>query len=195
MTSFMHQCVLQTYRLTQSALHPSHVKNFIPFVVYVVMTPIFSTNQSQCARFSKNMVTLFLSFKLDTTARNLLIDSHHYKRHRKNIPTAFHPHNHSVKSIILKNFKSRDQYYLFGTSTHFIQTTKTQAIFWSEVHSKLQDQPGTFKCARARCKTCPFIHSANKISGSKRSIKINDHFTCTSAKVIYCITWTYCKKI
>ena len=57
------------------------------------------------------------------------------------------------------------------------------------------DQPGTFKCARARCKTCPFIHNANKISGPKRSIKITDHFTCTSANVIYCITCTYCKKI
>ena len=57
------------------------------------------------------------------------------------------------------------------------------------------DQPGTFKCARARCKTCPFIHNAKKISGPKRSIKITDHFTCTSANVIYCITCTYCKKI
>ena len=31
----------------------------------------------------------------------------------------------------------------------------------------------------SRCKTC----------------KITDHFTCTSANVIYCITCTYCKKI
>ena len=36
-------------------------------------------------------------------------------------------------------------------------------------------------------KTCPFIHNANKISGAKRSIKITDHFTSTSANVIYCI--------
>ena len=57
------------------------------------------------------------------------------------------------------------------------------------------DQPGTFKCARARCKTCPFIHNTDKISEPKRSIKITDHFTCTSASVIYCITCSYCKKI
>ena len=44
-------------------------------------------------------------------------------------------------------------------------------------------------------KTCPFIHNAKKISGPKRSIKITDHFTCTSANVIYCLTCTYCKKI
>ena len=41
----------------------------------------------------------------------------------------------------------------------------------------------------------PFIHNAEKISGTKRSIKITDHFTCTSANVIYCITYTLCKKL
>ena len=34
-----------------------------------------------------------------------------------------------------------------------------------------------------------------KISGPKRSIKITDHSTCTSANVIYCITWILCKFI
>ena len=43
--------------------------------------------------------------------------------------------------------------------------------------------------------TCPFIHDADKITGPKRSIKITDRFTCTSANVIYCITCTLCKKI
>ena len=57
------------------------------------------------------------------------------------------------------------------------------------------EQPGTFKCARARCKTCPFICNDEKLSGPKRSIKITDHFTCTSANVIYCITCILCKKL
>ena len=57
------------------------------------------------------------------------------------------------------------------------------------------DQPGTFKCARARCKTCPFIRNVEKISGPKRSMKNTYHFTCTSANVIYCITCTLCKKL
>ena len=55
------------------------------------------------------------------------------------------------------------------------------------------DQTGTFKCARSRCKTCPFIRKVEKISGPKRSFKITDHFTCTSPSVIYCITCTYCR--
>ena len=53
----------------------------------------------------------------------------------------------------------------------------------------------TFKCACYWCKTCHFIHNLAKILGPKRSIKITDHFTCTSANVIYCITCTYCNKL
>ena len=40
-----------------------------------------------------------------------------------------------------------------------------------------------------------FHSNADKITGPKRSIKITDRFTCTSANVIYCITCTLCKKI
>ena len=58
------------------------------------------------------------------------------------------------------------------------------------------DQPGTFKCARLRCrKTCPFIHNVEEISGPKRSIRITDYFTCTSANFIYRIICTYCEKL
>ena len=67
----------------------------------------------------------------------------------------------------------------FATPTHFIHN----------------DRSGTFKCARSRCKTCSFIHNVEKISGPKRSIKIADHLTCTSANVIYCITCNYCNKL
>ena len=41
-----------------------------------------------------------------------------------------------------------------------------------------------------------FIRNFVKMSGPKRSIKITDHFSCTSANVIYCITQcTLCKKL
>ena len=51
------------------------------------------------------------------------------------------------------------------------------------------------KCARKQCNTCPFIHNVDKITGPKRSNKITDRFTCTSANVIYYITYTLCRKI
>ena len=40
-----------------------------------------------------------------------------------------------------------------------------------------------------------YIERTEKILWPKRSIKIADHFTCTSANVIYCITYTLCKKL
>ena len=40
-----------------------------------------------------------------------------------------------------------------------------------------------------------FVLSFEKLSGPKRSTKITDHFTCTSANVIYCITCTLCKTL
>ena len=40
-----------------------------------------------------------------------------------------------------------------------------------------------------------FHCNIEKILGPKQSIKITDHFTCTSANVIYYITCTLCKKL
>ena len=60
---------------------------------------------------------------------------------------------------------------------------------------KTDEQPGSFKCSRTRCNTCPFIHNTVNISGPKRSIKVTDRFDCTSSNVIYCITCTLCKML
>ena len=60
---------------------------------------------------------------------------------------------------------------------------------------KSHESPGTINCTRKRCKTWPFIHNTDKVTGPKRSIKITDRFTCISANVIYCIKCTLCKKI
>ena len=112
----------------------------------------------------------------------------------------FHPHNHAVKSIILKNFKllqnDPDTGRIFSQPP-LLSFKRDKNIGNVLVRGVFQtsDQPGTFKCARARCKTCPFIPNVEKISGPKRSIKITDHFTCTSANAIYCITCTLCKKL
>ena len=112
----------------------------------------------------------------------------------------FHPQNHAVTSIIVRNFKllqnDPDTVRIFSQPP-LISFKRDKNIGNFLVRSAFQrsDQPGTFKCARARCKTCPFIHNVEKISGPKRSITITDHFTCTSANVIYCITCTFCKKL
>jgi len=131
------------------------------------------------------VVTLLLSFKRVTTARNLLIDSHHYKRHKKHsdrisFTLTFHPHNHSVKSIILKNFELLQNDPETGTifsQPPLISFKRDKSIGNFLVRSSFQanDQPGTFKCARARCKTCPFIHNANKISAPKLGFELKEY--------------------
>ena len=113
----------------------------------------------------------------------------------------FHPQNQAVKSIFLRNFKllqnDPDTVRIFAQPP-LISFKRDKSIGNILVRGAFQtsDQPGTFNCARARCKTCPFIRNVEIISGPKRSITITDHFTCTSANVIiYCITCTLCKKL
>ena len=91
----------------------------------------------------------------------------------------FHPHNHAVKSIILnlkcKLLQNDSETGAIFSQSPVISFKRDENIGNFLVRSSFQtnDQPGTFKCARSRCKTCPFIHNVGKISGPKRSIKIS----------------------
>ena len=112
----------------------------------------------------------------------------------------FHPHNHAVKSIILNNFKllqnDPETGRIFSQPPLIsFKRDKNVGNFLVRSALKTNEQPGTFKCARSQCKTCLFIVNTSKILGLKRSVKITDRFTCTSANVIYCITCTLCNKL
>ena len=186
---------------------PFLILNFLDFDVYVVMTPIFPANQRRCASSSKNVAILSLWSKRAIIAPNNLIDtesslqtSQKDKNDRIPFTLTFHPHNYAVKSIILNNFKllQNDP----ETGRIFLQPIlilfkrdKNVGNFLVRSALKTNEQPGTFKCASSRCKTCLFIVNTSKISGPKRSVKITDRFTCTSANVIYCITCTLCNKL
>ena len=132
---------------------------------------------------------------LSTSVHYKPTDSHSYLLHSSSHPS------HVKNSIPISQFLRRrrlcsDVSDIFPTN-HLVSFKRAKNIGNFLVRSVLKsdDQPGTFKCARKRCNTCPFIHDADKITGPKRSIKITDRFTCTSANVIYCITCTLCKKI
>ena len=97
--------------------HPSHIKNTIPFSQFLRHRRLcsddsdFSENQKQCASF----------FDKDGYPVSVVQAGHHCaqqinrqsalqtaeKENTDRIPftLTFHPHNHAVKSIILKNFK------------------------------------------------------------------------------------------
>ena len=124
------------------------------------------------------------------------------KENNERIPftLTYHPHNLVAKNSILKNFKllqNENETGRIFSQPPLISFKHDKSIGNFLVRSvvKSDDQPGTFKCAGKGCKTCPFIHNADKTTGPKGSIKITDRFTCTSANVIYCITCTLCKKI
>ena len=185
---------------------PFLILNFLDFDVYVVMTPIFPANQRRCASSSKNVAILSLWSKQAIIAPNNLIDSHPYKRHKKIRVTEFHSPSLSILIITQSKVLFFNHFKLLQndpeTGRIFSQPPlisfkrdKNVGNFLVRSALKTNKQPGTFKCARSRCKTCRFIVNTSKISGPKRSVKITDRFTCTSANDIYCITCTLCNKL
>ena len=88
----------------------------------------------------------------------------------------FHPHNHAVKSIILKNFKllqnDPDTGRIFSQPQliSFYRDKNTRNFL---VRSAFQtsNQPRTFKCARTRCKTRPFICNVEALLGQSDPLR------------------------
>ena len=78
---------------------PFLILSFLDFVVYVVMTLIFPTNQRKCASSSKKVAILLLLFKRAITTPNELMNSQHYKRHRRKRKIEFHSRSHSVAGL------------------------------------------------------------------------------------------------
>ena len=91
----VHGCVATfcTLRVFDLKAEKEHWCGWQYLVVYV-KTLTFSTDQRQCASFSKKVVILFLLFKRAISAPNLLIDSQHFKRHirRIHLPHSMHSH-------------------------------------------------------------------------------------------------------
>ena len=92
----------------------------------------------------------------------------------------YQPQNLAVKNIILKNFKilcndPETKHISPLTPLISFKRDKNVANFLVRSAFKSDNQPGTFKCKRTRCKTRPFISKIVKISGPNRSAKITDH--------------------
>ena len=109
----------------------------------------------------------------------------------------YYPNNLRVKDIILKNFKllqsDPDTATIFEKPP-LVSFKRDKNLRNSLVKGSLSTElePGTFKCSRKRCNTCPYITNTVSISGPKNSTQITDHFDCTSRNVIYCIRCTAC---
>ena len=198
--------------LLHSSSHPSHVKNSIPYSQFLRLRRLciddsdFSSKpQEMCQFFEKreypaSVIQTDHHRAQQTDRQSALQTSQKEKNDRIPFTLTFLSHNKPVKAIILNNFKilqnDAETGAIFSQPPLIsFKRDKNAGNFLVKSTFKTIEQPGTFKCARSRCKTCPFVQNADKISGPKRSVKITDRFTCTSANVIYCITCTLCKKL
>ena len=73
----IHPLILPTSKTISRSL------NFLDFDIYVVMTPLFPTNQRKCTISSRSVAILILLSTRLNTVLNRLIDSQHCKRHRR----------------------------------------------------------------------------------------------------------------
>ena len=198
--------------LLYSSSHPSHVKNSIPYSQFLRLrrlcsddSDFSSKSEEMCQFFEKrgypvSVVKAGHHRAQQFDRQSSLQTSQKDKNDRIPFTLTFHPHNHAVKSIILSNFKllqnDPETGRIFSQPPLIsFKRDKNVGNFLVRSALKTNEQPGTFKCARSRCKTCLFIVNTSKISGPKRSVKITERFTCTSANVIYCITCTLCNKL
>ena len=189
--------------------HPSHVKNCIPYSPYSRLcsddSDFSNKSEEMCQFFEKrgypaSVIQAAHHRAQQIDGQSALQTSQKEKNDRIPFTLTFYPRNNPVKAIILNNFKILQNDLETGaifSQPPLISFKRDKNVGNFLVRSAFKpiEKPGTFKCARSRCKTCPFVQNADKISGLQRSVKITDRFTCTSANVIYCITCTLCKKL
>ena len=116
------------------------------------------------------------------------------KNDRTPFTLTFHPHNHAVTSIILNNFKllqndpETGRIFSQPPLISFKRDKNVGNLLVRSQCSKLMSNPALSNVRAHDAKLVFVIVNTSKISGPERSVKITDHFTCTSANVIYCIT-------
>ncbi|KAJ8040960.1 hypothetical protein HOLleu_15423 [Holothuria leucospilota] len=72
-------------------------------------------------------------------------------------------------------------------SKHLVRASQPQAV--------VPDTPGTFPCNRGRCNTCPVVSYDKNLSivgPNNNRFNVHQHFTCTSANVVYVLVCKRC---
>ena len=112
----------------------------------------------------------------------------------------FHPNNLAARNAVLRNFKilqSDPETAPIFPNLPLVSFKRDRNLRNSLVRSSLPSnlEPGTFRCSRKVCNTCPFINSKTHIQGPNGLYQVNDHFGCATSNIIYCITCTLCNKL
>ena len=177
----------QSY-LLHSSSHPAHVKNSIPYSQFLRLRRLcsddtdFSEKAEEMCQFFKTrgypdpVIHNSKHRAQSVHPQSAPLSSHNKLDERIPLTLTFHPHNISVKNIILKKIQVTTEIFAQPLLISY-KRDKNLSNFLVKTALKSDHQPGTCKCARVRCKTCPFISNANKISGPKRTVAITDHFS------------------
>ena len=155
--------------------HPTHPMSKIPFLILnfldsdvcAVMTDFSNKSQEMCQCFEKrgypaSVIQTAHHRAQQTDRQSALQTSQKEKNDRIPFALTFHLHNNPVKAIILNNFKilqnDPETGAIFSQPPLIsFKCDKNVGNFLVKSTFKTIERPGTFKCARSRCKTCPFV--------------------------------------
>ena len=141
--------------------------------------------------------------KAASTPRALLLAGRNANQtgtNRVPMVTTYHPKNAPVCKILSRNYNiltNDDSTSVIISQPPLKAFRRAKNLRDLLVHSDFPpdqpaQQPGTFPCKRTIFRTCPHINQSTSIPSPGGHIKITEHFTCTSDKVIYCISCRKC---
>ena len=150
--------------LLYSSSHPSHVKNSIPYSIFLRLLRLcsddsdFSSKSEMCQFFEKrgypvSVVKVGHHRAQQFDRQSSLQTSQKDKDDRIPFTLTFHPHNHAVKTIILNNFKllqnDPETGRIFSQPPLIsFKRDKNVGNFLVRIALKTNEQPDTFKCAQ-----------------------------------------------
>ena len=198
--------------LLYSSSHPQHTLNSIPFSQFLRLRRLCSDDrdfESKCEEmrlffvnrgYPQSLISDALAKVSNISRISALTPKTPASSDRVPFTFTFHPTNKPLKSIVRRNFgllESDTRTAQIFNEPPLISCKRARNLRSFLVKSTLPSdkEPGTFRCARSRCNTCPFICSQTTVSGPKSSYKITDHFTCVSTNVIYCIRCKLCNQL
>ncbi|KAJ8022331.1 hypothetical protein HOLleu_37197 [Holothuria leucospilota] len=196
--------------------HPRSCTNSIPFSQLLRARRICSDDQD-LAKVSKQIISFFeqrqypqrvLSNALKRIqgidrASALAPKTDHTPTRRIPLVLSFHPSATPIVRAIYRNVEtlrhdpsSRDHFpdppitafrIEKNISKHLVRASQPQAV--------VPDTPGTFPCNRGRCNTCPVVSYDKNLSivgPNNNRFNVHQHFTCTSANVVYVLVCKRC---